>query len=103
MQELESRPEARNLVVIYGALTEQSTDAVLAEFSGKGFGVFKPALVEVAVEHLAPVTRAMRAYRNDESHVLAVLDDGVRRAHAIAQPIMAEVRARLGFLGDSLG
>ena len=103
MEELAARPEARNLVVIYGALAEQSTDAVLAEFSGKGFGVFKPALVEVAVEQLAPVTEAMRAYRHDESHVLQVLDDGAARAHAIAQPIMAEIRARLGFLGDSLG
>ena len=103
MEELDARPEARNLVVIYGALTEQSAEAVLAEFSGKGFGVFKPALVEVAVAHLAPVTRAMRDYLNDESHVLAVLDDGARRAHAITKPIMAEIREHIGFLGDSLG
>src|SRR3546814_979758 len=44
---LEGRPEALNLVGIYGALAAKSVDAVLGEFGGQGFGVFKPALGEL--------------------------------------------------------
>jgi hypothetical protein len=40
---LADRPEASNLVGIYAALAECSTDDVLAEFGGRGFGDFKPA------------------------------------------------------------
>jgi len=103
MEGLNDRPEARNLVTIYAALADCSSQEVLTEFAGKGFGVFKPALVDVAVEKLAPVTTAMRQYMDDQSYVLSVLDEGAERAHAIARPIMQDIRERLGFLGHSLG
>jgi hypothetical protein len=44
MAGLADRPEASNLVGIYAALAECSTDDVLAEFGGRGFGDFKPRL-----------------------------------------------------------
>ena len=103
MEGLNDRPEARNLVTIYAALADCSSQEVLTDFAGKGFGVFKPALVDVAVEKLAPVTTAMRQYMDDQSYVLSVLDEGAERAHAIARPIMQDIRERLGFLGHSLG
>jgi tryptophanyl-tRNA synthetase len=103
MEGLTDRPEARNLVTIYAALADCSSQEVLTEFAGKGFGVFKPALVDMAVAKLAPVTTAMRQYMDDQSHVRAVLDEGAERAHAIARPIMQDIRERLGFLGTSLG
>ena len=62
---LESRPEARNLVGIYAALSDQSVDQVLAEFAGKGFGVFKPALGERIVETLRPITERLQQFRHD--------------------------------------
>ena len=52
---LEGRPEAQNLVGIYAALAGSSVGAVLAEFGGKGFGDFKPALADLSVEVLSPI------------------------------------------------
>src|SRR5579859_6048436 len=46
---LKERPEAENLVSIYGALSGQTTAEVLGEFAGQGFGVFKPRLADLAV------------------------------------------------------
>ena len=46
---LSSRPEARNLVNIYAALSDTSITAVLQEFGGQQFGTFKPILAELAV------------------------------------------------------
>ena len=42
--------EAKNLVGIYGAVTGETIEQVLAQFAGQGFGAFKPALAEVLVE-----------------------------------------------------
>ena len=58
-EELEGRPEAANLVSIYGALAGLSKAEVLARFSGKGFGEFKPALAELAVEVLKSCGRPL--------------------------------------------
>jgi len=100
---LKDRPEAKNLVSIYAALAESSTEEVLREFGGQGFGVFKPALADVAINKLAPITDQMNIYMQDPAQIDAILKDGAERAHAIAQPIMADIRRLTGFLGDSLG
>src|SRR6201996_4450982 len=52
---LAGRPEANNLVGIYAALAGVTKAQVLTEFGGKGFGVFKPALADLAVAVMAPV------------------------------------------------
>ena len=56
----EGRPEADNLVGIYAALADKTKEAVLAEFGGQQFSVFKPALADLAVEKLAPIAGEMR-------------------------------------------
>lgn len=96
---LEGRPEADNLVGIYAALADIERDGVLAEFGGQGFGAFKPALIELAVEKLAPITREMRALMDDPAHIDAVLADGSDRARAIAAPILKDVKDIVGFVG----
>ena len=47
---LKSRPEAKNLVEIYAALSDTGVDAVMSEFAGQNFGTFKPKLADLAVE-----------------------------------------------------
>ena len=103
MDGLADRPEAKNLVSIYAALAETSAEDVLREYGGQGFGVFKPALAEVAISTLAPITNQMNIYMEDPAQIDVILKDGAERAHAIARPIMADIRRLTGFLGDSLG
>jgi tryptophanyl-tRNA synthetase len=88
-----------NLVGIYSALAEISQADVLAEFGGKGFGVFKPALAEVAVAKLAPIAAEQRRLMGDIATLDAMLRDGAERANAIAEPVMEEVRRVVGFWG----
>ena len=94
---LEGRPEVANLVGIYGALANMSDEQVLAEYGGKGFGTFKPALAELAVEHLAPITERMRELMDNPDEIDAALRSGAERANALAEPIMEEVRQIVGF------
>jgi len=72
---------------------------VLAEFAGQGFGAFKPKLADLAVARLAPVTAEMRRLMNDPAQIDRVLKDGAERARAIADPVVAETKRIVGFLG----
>lgn len=95
---LKTRPEADNLVGIYAALAETGKEAVLNEYGGKEYSSFKPALAELAVEKLAPITGEMRRLMEDKTHIDAVLRDGGERAGRIAEATMAEVKDIIGFL-----
>jgi len=59
LSELKDRPEAKNLVNIYAALAGEAPETVLEQFAGHGFGAFKPALAELAVAVLSPITTEM--------------------------------------------
>ena len=95
---LEGRPEASNLVGIYAALADKTKEEVLAEFGGKGFGAFKPALADLAVSVLGPVAGEMRRLTADKGEMDRILRDGADRARTIAAPIMEEVRRIVGFV-----
>ncbi len=94
---LAGRPEAANLVGIMAALTNSSVADVLAQYGGKGFGVFKPALAEAMVAVLAPINARFAALRDDTATIDAVLAKGAVRARAIAEPVLAEVHRAVGF------
>jgi tryptophanyl-tRNA synthetase len=93
---LEARPEAKNLVGIYAALTDTSVDAVLRDFGGKGFGVFKPALGEVLIDQLAPIAAQFNALKADNTALDAILESGAAKAHALAAPTLKAAYEALG-------
>jgi len=96
---LKERPEAANLVGIYAALAGISKESVLEEFGGRGFAEFKPALAELTVEKLAPINAEMKRLLDDPGYIDGVLAEGAERARAIAEPIYADVKRIVGFLG----
>ncbi len=97
MDGLEGRPEAANLVGIFAGLSGHSQADVLSEFGGQGFGVFKPALAELAVMQIAPISAEMNKLLEDDAQIDALLEKGAEQAKAIADPILAEVKKLVGF------
>ena len=95
---LEDRPEARNLVGIFAALSDKPVDDVLAEFGGQGFGAFKPALAELAVDVISPISSEMRRLLDDTAEIDRLLGVGAERAQQITAPILAEVKDVMGFI-----
>jgi tryptophanyl-tRNA synthetase len=95
---LEGRPEARNLVGIYAALTDTDLAGVLREHGGRGFGTFKEALSALLVDHLAPIAARTNELLADPAGLDAILRDGAGRAAALADPIVAEAERLVGFL-----
>jgi tryptophanyl-tRNA synthetase len=94
---LAGRAEADNLVGIYAALAGTTKAEVVAEFGGKGFGTFKPALADLAVAKIGPIGNEMRRLIADPAEIDRVLMKGVDKARAIAAPVVAETKALVGF------
>jgi tryptophanyl-tRNA synthetase len=88
MAGLEQRPEAKNLVLIYAALSEEQPDAVLQRFAGQGFGRFKPALADLLVEAFRPIKARLDELRADPGEIDRILEAGAERAAAMARPTL---------------
>ncbi|WP_424927397.1 tryptophan--tRNA ligase [Amaricoccus tamworthensis] len=85
---LDDRPEARNLVNIYAALAGTQPQDVLTEYGGQQFSTFKPALADLAVEHLSPIAGRMSELMADPAEIDRILAQGADRAAEIAEPII---------------
>lgn len=98
LKELDGRPEARNLINIYAALSNQTPEQTLAGFAGQQFGQFKPALADLAVAHLAPISTEMARLMADVAEIDRILGDGANRAAAIADPVLDDVKDIVGLI-----
>ncbi|MCC5975998.1 MAG: tryptophan--tRNA ligase [Rubellimicrobium sp.] len=98
LDELEGRPEARNLVGIYAALADMTPEAVIAEHAGAGWGTFKPLLADLAVEKLAPISTEMARLMADPGEIDRILGQGAEKARSIAEPILRQTYDIVGLL-----
>ena len=96
---LADRPEARNLVGIYAALTDTDHASVLRDHGGQGFGPFKNALADLLVAELAPIALETSRRLSDQGALIDLLQSGAERAAVIAEPIVREAERLVGFAG----
>jgi tryptophanyl-tRNA synthetase len=94
----EGRPEAENLVNIFAALADESRDATITRFAGQQFSSFKNELAELAVAKLTPIAAEMRRLLSDPAEIDSLLRRGAEKAHALASPVLAEVKRIVGFV-----
>jgi tryptophanyl-tRNA synthetase len=93
---LDPRPEARNLVGIYAAVTGERVEDVLARFAGQGFGAFKPALADVLVTLIAPLRGRLEDLRNDPAELDRILAAGAAKAREMGAPTLAAAYRAVG-------
>jgi tryptophanyl-tRNA synthetase len=96
LEGLADRPEARNLVTIYAALSDRQPADVLAEHSGKGFGAFKPLLAELVVEALRPIKARLDELADQPEELDRILEAGADKASAVARPTLDSAYAAMG-------
>ncbi|HET9459037.1 MAG TPA: tryptophan--tRNA ligase [Sphingomicrobium sp.] len=93
---LEQRPEAKNLVGIYGAISGESVEQVLGRFAGQGFGQFKPALADALIALIAPIRSRLDELRRDPAELDRILESGAQRAIALGAPVLAKAKSAVG-------
>jgi tryptophanyl-tRNA synthetase len=99
---LADRPEARNLVTIFAALSDISSEAVLSEYGGSQFGPFKAKLADLVVATLSPIRGRLLELR-DDAKIDAILENGAARARAVAEPTLAAAYDAAGLQRSNRG
>ncbi len=90
------KPGIANLIDILAVARGSDQTQVEAEFAGSGYGDFKKAVAEAVVEYLTPVREGFERLRPDEAELERILGLGAEKARALAAPVVAEVRDRMG-------
>jgi tryptophanyl-tRNA synthetase len=93
---LDGRPEARNLVGIYAAVSGESVEEILRRFAGQGFGAFKPALADALIALIAPLRQRLFELRTNPEELDRILAQGADRARTLAAPTLAAAYEAVG-------
>jgi tryptophanyl-tRNA synthetase len=91
------KPGITNLIDVLAVARGLDQAAVESQFEGSGYGDFKKTVAEAVVEYLAPVRERYQELRADEGELERALGLGAEKARALAAPVVAEVRERMGF------
>ncbi|GAB3843039.1 tryptophan--tRNA ligase [Nesterenkonia populi] len=94
----EAKPGVSNLLSIHSALSGKSFEQLEDEFAGKMYGHLKVDLAEIVVERLGPVRDRALELLDDPAELDALLARGAQKARAAAEPVLADVYQKLGFL-----
>ena len=94
----ENKPGVANLMQIYAACTGKTFDQIEAEFEGKGYGAFKPAVGEAVVELLRPIREEAEHIIRDKAYLEQIYRDGAQRASATAQRTLRKVYKKVGLV-----
>ena len=92
------KPGVTNLMQIYSVCTGKTMDEIEAEFDGKGYGVFKPAVGEAVVETLRPIREEAERLMKDKAYLEDILRDGAERASYTANRTLRKVYKKIGFV-----
>ena len=97
IEELNQRPEAKNLMSILSSLTDTSLEKSIDKFSGKNFSEFKENLSQVVVDKIGPISTEIKRLIKEESYIDKILSEGSEKANEIASKKIKEIHKIVGF------
>jgi tryptophanyl-tRNA synthetase len=87
-----------NLLSIMSAVTGKSIDAIVSEYSAKGYGDFKADVAEAVVECMRPIRARYDELSKNKDYLIDIYTKGAERADAIAQRTLKKVYKKVGFV-----
>ena len=97
IEELEKRPEVKNLIGIFSSLAGLTLENSLNEFSGKNFSLFKENLSQLLIEKIIPISLEIKKLLNDHNYLDSILIDGYKKADKIASKKVEKIHEIIGF------
>ena len=95
--ELEKRPEAKNLIYIYSSIVDKDLEESINEFSGKNFSEFKETLSEVLSDRIGPISSEIKKLLKEKNYLEKILLEGSKKADNIASKKIKKIHEILGF------
>jgi len=97
IEELEKRPEAKNLIGIYSSLMNYTFQKTIDEFGGKNFSEFKEKLSDIVVNEINPISLRIKELLDDKVFLEKILEDGYEKANEIASKKIKKIHEIVGF------
>ncbi|MGH3517667.1 MAG: tryptophan--tRNA ligase [Haloechinothrix sp.] len=91
-------PGIENLLTLFEVLAGSSREDALAQFEGKGYGVLKKAVAEVAIERITAIQEQYHEVRADEAYLDKTLATGAEKAAAVADETLETAMRLTGLL-----
>ena len=95
-KELENRPEVKNLINIYGAISGEKTEQLISKFVGQRLSDFKKDLSDIIISEMEPIRDKFIELKNDKLFLNKILKDGMYKAREKSNPIIDEVKSIVG-------
>ena len=96
-EDLDKRPEAKNLIGIFSSLTDTKLEKIIDEFSGKNFSEFKEKLSQALVEKISPISKEISKLLVEKNYLDSILLEGSEKANKIASNKMKKIHEIMGF------
>lgn len=93
----EEKPGIKNLIDIYSSVTNKTTDEVVKEFEGKGYGDFKLAVGEAVVSVLKPIQDKITDLSKDKSYIDGIIKENAEKANYFATKTLRKAQKKVGF------
>ena len=97
VDEMNKRPEAKNLLGIYSSLTGSSLAETMMKFSGKNFSDFKETLSQVLVDKIMPISIEIKKLLSEKNYLDSILAEGSKKAAEIASKKLKKIHEIVGF------
>ena len=97
IEELEKRPEAKNLIGIYSSLMNSTLQKSIDEFAGKNFSEFKEKLSDVVIKEINPISLKIKELLDDKVFLEKILKGGYEKANEIASKKIKKIHEIVGF------
>ncbi len=94
----ENKPGVSNLMAIYSTITGKTMEEIEAEFAGKGYGDFKPAVAEAVIAELKPIQERYNQLIADKAYLEQCYKDNAPKAERIARKTLQKVMKKVGYL-----
>ncbi len=92
------KPGVSNLLEIYAFMTGKPMAVIEKRFSGKTYSIFKAELTQVIADHFADYRKKKAALLKKPSQLTVFLAQGSRRAAAVADKKIDEVKGKIGLI-----
>lgn len=93
----DDKPGIKNLIDIYSAISGKSSDQVVSEFDGKGYGDFKIAVGEMVVSALKPIQDRCRDLSKNKDYIDGIIKANGEKANYYATKTLRKVQRKVGF------
>ena len=91
IKDASKRPEVYNLLSIFAALKDISTENAAQQYAGKDFALFKQDLTDLVVEKIQPISKEISKLMNDQLYLDSIMIDGKNKAIVEADSVLTKV------------